>query len=763
MVTEITKEIKRESILIICLLGNPSNLINGGYHRTIFELIENFKNTKWQIDIVTLDTSISEVSKRNMAPNIIIHYIPINPAWIEQQDILFNNKGNVISQIREIIFTFYKLPFVIHSFHWFSGYISSILSTELNIPQIHNIIALSYERLKNNISLRCKYQRYCEEKTFEHAKLILTISEAEKQNLIEQYNISETKIILVGRNVSSCFSNLSHDPSGNINSSQMIKYVSRNLEMDEWWISGAFCYFGRIIPYKGIKEIILAWESLYNKYQNLMPPLWIVGGDTDTISSFRNNHLKSIPKLDYYERIHKIYWWGYLNSDGISNLLLKCSLVIMHSHFEPGGRIVIESMAAGKPVIGTECGFAQSYIYDWYNGFTLPYGNIDSLSYFMEYFIKNKYLSNMMGINGQNYFQNISESWSYFRRIENIYKYFYDNTNPCPTNPKSIKPKKIYPNKLNIFPYCDIKNSITDIKQHFNIAYRRIEECSSESYIWKIYSTDSNYIIKQYYNRLNLKQLWNSFDKHQVITIWMLYNSAINSFHSTSVIQPIKIAEEIFSFCIPYGKLIDLYSEKDYLKIYNLIYSFHFEKKVVYNKKRNLKNEITYFQRENENMQLQHKYYTLDILLYELEDILNTHSSIFLQTNFEYNTIILLKKSSLKLHKEFGLIYGKSFEYHIINQNDKLFLLPSADIYWGEIGYDEAKTFLSLFTFSSNINRNIEIMNKISSIYILNILIWSCALILEKIISNEILHISNEKNIIFLNNLVNFTSSNYSL
>lgn len=759
MATENIKNLKSKTILIICLLGNPSNLIEGGYHRTIFELIEHFKDKNWSLKIITFDISISKPSKKTIGNNIIVNYIPINPVWIKQQDFLFENMGNIIAQIKKVISTFNGLPFVLHSFHWFSGYIGSILSADYNIPQIHNVIALSYERLKNGIPLRCKYQRYCEDQVFYHANLIITISESEQQYLIEEYGVSKSKTALVGRNVDSCFYASSHTPCGNIDSTKISKYISENIEDKEWWALGAFCYFGRIITYKGIQEIILAWESLYNKYQDMMPPLWIIGGDTDTISEFRSNHLNSIPKLDFYERAHKIYWWGYLDSNGISNILLKCSLVIMHSQFEPGGRVVIESMSAGKPVIATSCGFAESYIYNWYNGFIVPYGNIKELAAYMEYFIKNKYLTNMMGEKGKEYSNVIRNAWSYFERVENIYEHFYDYTTTLQTNPSSIKPKIIYPNKIDMFPYCDIKNSINDIKNNYNIICEDIKECSLNSYLWKIHSNCSNYIIKQYYNRLNIKQLWNKFDEQQVHTIWMLYNSSVHSFAFESVVQPIEISKKTFSFCIPYGNLVKLHIIKNFEKVRNLIFSFHFSYDIFHIEDTTTEYGIDFFQKLNKDIQTQHKYYSLDIFLCELNIIMREQFIIFPRYDFGFTVLDLLKKTALKINKKWGVVYGKSFVCHIIDISHSLYLLPSADIYWGEIGYDEGETFLSLIQYDSNIKHDLEITSKISSISPSNILTWACALLLEKYISNKLLKKSNGIILAQLKKLTEYLSS----
>lgn len=101
-----------------------------------------------------------------------------------------------------------------------------------------------------------------------------------------------------------------------------------DLQGTEWWINGAFCYIGRIVDQKGVKEIILAWEILYKKYLNLTPPMWFIGGTAEDISKYRRIIKEYVPDLETYEQQHKIYWWGFLSDAGISNVLLKCSVLL---------------------------------------------------------------------------------------------------------------------------------------------------------------------------------------------------------------------------------------------------------------------------------------------------------------------------------------------------------------------------------------------------------------------------------------------------
>ena len=75
--------------------------------------------------------------------------------------------------------------------------------------------------------------------------------------------------------------------------------------------------------------------------------------------------------------------------------------------------MVIEALSAGIPVISTKCGFGADYVHDWYNGFQVPYGNIDILYDILKLFVKQPYLSNYLGINARNYMQEVLNEWNF--------------------------------------------------------------------------------------------------------------------------------------------------------------------------------------------------------------------------------------------------------------------------------------------------------------------------------------------------------------
>lgn len=739
----IRRQLMKRHILLLCILGNPFELVRGGHQRTILEIINYFReNPNLEITVITSKCISGHTTINKLYTNITLYEIPIKEEWMQNQDLLYQNRVGIYNQIKDIYIELNMPVSLLHSTYWFSGLLGSILWDEFNLPQIHSVISSSWERMKNGFSPVSVYQLESENIIFTNAKLIISITEAEYELLKDTYHIAPYKIVVIGRTVADCFLMPTHTPSGNIDNqynSNLSINTMRN-PSNTWWIDGAFCYLGRIVDQKGIKEIVQAWERVFNQYKQLTPPLWLIGGTALDIQNYRDEIKKYVPKLEVYENNHKLYWWGFLSSEGISDVLLKCSVLIMHSGFEPGGRVILEAMAIGKPIIATFSGFGKNYVQDWYNGFQVNYGDYKTLSQYMELFVKNPYLSNMLGTNSQQFYKEISHNWDYYKQMTNIYLYFNTNQYHYRNN---LFYKKMQPFKkrlVDAFPFCDIKNSISDLCEAFHLDKADITyNKSSQSHQWIC----SKGIIKQYYNRFNYKQLWNKYDTKKVIDLMALYDTSVFS-SSFSICMPILArSDTLFSYILPKGRVLtpdECIAQMPLVLKYLRATQINLDEMVFSDTKE-------YFVKINRNFQPQHKYYSLKLFISELYDAIRKNPIL---SSYEYNTIekilqLLMYRVS-KIQHNYGMNYGKSLINHIVKYNSKYYLLPGSDIYFGEIGIDEALTYLDYWGADNNCN-NFSHLNNLPTDKTINL--WIFSLLTEHYIEQRALyykeHIELEK------------------
>lgn len=187
-----------------------------------------------------------------------------------------------------------------------------------------------------------------------------------------------------------------------------------------WWLDRCFLYVGRMTEAKGVPHILRAWLNLADELGSDCPPLWLVGGEPYEIEVMRRT--AEGDALADHESKGLVKWWGYLDPAGISTVLLKAYVLVTHSLYEPGGRVVVEALAQGIPVIATPHGFAADLITDWHNGFLVAYGDEHSLRTRMSHFALQPLLRHAMGRSAQQVASAVIDQWNFMDTHLSVYK-----------------------------------------------------------------------------------------------------------------------------------------------------------------------------------------------------------------------------------------------------------------------------------------------------------------------------------------------------
>lgn len=428
---------------------------------------------------------------------------------------------NLLS-IEQIVDDLEEKPMVIHSVYWNSGRIGMELSQKYDIPLVHSVISNSLGRqargAKEPVSDRAAYEKAI----YNYSKWILCVSKDERDDLIRLYNISPEKIIVAGQYIHPSFIMPSRDNNGfpRLNSRISIdeqksaanhyNNVFSNSTNDSFWSYKAFTYFGRIDENKGVDHILAAWHALYQKYDRECPPLWLIGGSINEINSMRQKCQDRLPHLRKAEKENKLVWWGCIDSVGASTLLLKTLVLVTNSLYEPGGRVITEAMSEGVPVIAAPNGFALDLVCNWKNGFLVPHGNETELSIRMEHFIRQPYLSNVLGENARQTAINVMKDWNFEHNHLLAYgmemSHAADGTIPCVDY--------FSRREINIFPYRNIplSNELLCNFLHESAGESAIYppqkiSTGGTSDIYQIQGKYNSYIIKHPYTRLSLSPI----------------------------------------------------------------------------------------------------------------------------------------------------------------------------------------------------------------------------------------------------------------
>lgn len=166
-------------------------------------------------------------------------------------------------------------------------------------------------------------------------------------------------------------------------SKNKIKVLTNGINIDEYVASyhddGYALYFGRISKEKGIKTLLEAHKNLKESIS-----LKVVGTG---------------PLDDEFSSLYSsAEFLGHKTGKELNNLISNAAYVIVPSEWnENCSMVVLEAMALGKPVIGSNIGGIPEQIDDGKTGFLFEMGNVKQLTENMMILHKNKELRYKMG------------------------------------------------------------------------------------------------------------------------------------------------------------------------------------------------------------------------------------------------------------------------------------------------------------------------------------------------------------------------------
>lgn len=679
-------------------MGDPTVTVGkpgtGGFNQTVKELVESLKDSSLNIVIITNKSKDRNKDFISISSNVTVYFIDFDTYWESHQDLLVDNFDTIlkrVSNIIELISNKAKIC-LIHSFYWLSGIIAVNLKRKFNIPFIHTVISLAENKLSVGVSPHTSAQRRIEDDFLPESELIFAITPQEKNILVNTYRVDSKKIVIVGRSVSKEFFRAFNEKS-------CLQEYNREVEIilssndNSWWINGAFLYVGRITPTKGIEQIVRAWVYA-NERNGLDIPLWFIGGTPQQILKMREQIGANGLSLVKYEKSNKIIWWGNLSSVGISTLMRKAKALIMHSQFEAGGRVIIEALTAGIPVIATPYGFGSDYIYDGYNGFVTEFNDIIKLSNCMLRFSEQPYLSSVMGNCAHNFMNEIYLSWDYLNKHLQIYNAFLTDGS-CLNIPSDldIKPKNLNSFKARhsvlCFPFFNTERNTSELSEILSkeIGDNSITQMYDDNFHADIYSVQKGgdeYVLKSFYHILSSMFLKLQHKNVDVLSAQEQIVKAINSTKYNNIANLFIGDIPNLFYIIPRFKreddigniqvLIELWKESlpdnNLIKLYNTKNNLNYLKEAISKSKSSLINYL--FCAE---IACEYLFSKVELPCREKEKI---------RKLIEVSTPV------------WGLNYGKSILGHIVKINENVKLLPSHGIYLGELGCDIALTFMSL-------------------------------------------------------------------
>ena len=167
-------------------------------------------------------------------------------------------------------------------------------------------------------------------------------------------------------------------------------------------------------PIKGHKIFIEAAQILLTQKPNRNVAFILIG-------TFETTYLATLKQyIDSTVAPHLFYFLG--QRDNIPDDLRSIYTLVLASESEGLSRVVIEAMAAGKPVVATRCGGPEELVVDGKTGYLVQCNDSATIAHKLIYLLDNPAVAQEMGNCGRKKAETDFTMDRYVDRIKNIIK-----------------------------------------------------------------------------------------------------------------------------------------------------------------------------------------------------------------------------------------------------------------------------------------------------------------------------------------------------
>jgi glycosyltransferase involved in cell wall biosynthesis len=171
---------------------------------------------------------------------------------------------------------------------------------------------------------------------------------------------------------------------------------------------------GRLTPWKGHTTLLQAMRLVYQQFPRVK--LLVVGAVTFWEDAYQGELQALVNELGLADCVQ---WLGF-RSD-VSELLRLCDVFVLPSVNEPFGRALVEAMACGKPVIGTQSGGVPEVVPAATGGLLVPPGEVQPLADAICQLLADPALRRTLGENGWRRANRYFDLTRVVREVQEVY------------------------------------------------------------------------------------------------------------------------------------------------------------------------------------------------------------------------------------------------------------------------------------------------------------------------------------------------------
>ncbi len=386
---------KVRRIAFISEHASPLSLLGGsdagGQNVYVDEISRHLAKLGYAIDVFTRRDNPQVPQIIDWAKGVRIVHLAAGPAEPVTKDEMWQYMPAFRNAFLDFIADETNHYELIHSNFWMSGWVATELRRILHIPVIHIFHALGIikRRHQGSADTSPRERITVERQIVRDVDYVITPCPNEESELREYYGAQLYQLRMIPLAVDTqMFSPVHHGKARQ----------SLGLGQDDF----VMAYIGRLLPRKDIRNIIRALPALQQRcsqdgrYPALR--LLVVGGESEAPDPLITPELAELQRLAAEQNVaDAIHFIGNRPQSTLRDYYGACDVFITTPWYEPFGLTPLESMACGRPVIGSTVGGILYSVVENKTGFLVPPQRPDLLAERLYYLLKHPRRREQMG------------------------------------------------------------------------------------------------------------------------------------------------------------------------------------------------------------------------------------------------------------------------------------------------------------------------------------------------------------------------------
>lgn len=419
---------------------------SGGQNVYVAEVCKELAACGYSVDVFTRKDNAALPDIYDWLPGVRIIHIKAGPQQFVPKENLLNLMDEFSRQMIQFIREDKIRYDLVHAHFFMSALVASNIKKRLSIPYIVTFHALGLVRKMHQQEAdkfpaeRCVIEKHI----VQDADAIVAECPQDKEDLINLYNADEDKITIIpcGFNAREMY------PVDKLQARKKLNLNTKDFILLQ---------LGRMVPRKGVDNVIKALGCLKSKYKNVK--LLIVGGECEAQETFSNAEIQRLQQVASDNNISaQVIFAGRKNRSQLKYYYSASDVFISTPWYEPFGITPLEAMACKLPVIGANVGGIKYSVIHNETGFLVPPHNPETLSMRIAQLINNKGMREQMAVKG---FQRVHNCFTWKKVTEALSVLYKDLTGIIQP---AYKPLQLA-NDLNVVTYMKKKELALKLKR----------------------------------------------------------------------------------------------------------------------------------------------------------------------------------------------------------------------------------------------------------------------------------------------------------